>query len=91
MTNDAISADRIVADALRHALSNIERLRACKDLPIHLFIILRAILVSGGTALSKFKGPFRMENGHLKRPFSLATALLCLTFEGREAVAHGLV
>ena len=76
----------VVAETLQDALSNIERLRACKDLRIHLFMILRAILVSDETALGKFKWLFRLENGHLETPISLATALLCLTFEGREAV-----
>ena len=83
MTNDVSSADRSVADTLKHALSDIERLRTYKDLQIHLFTILRAILVSGEAAL---KGSFQIPNGHLERPISLATALLCLTFEGREAV-----
>ena len=83
MTNDVSSADRSVADTLKRALSDIERLRTCKDLRIHLFTILRAILVSGEAAL---KWSFQIANGHLERPISLATALLCLTFEGREAV-----
>ncbi len=86
MTNDVPSANRMIEETLQHALSNIERLRACKDLRIHLFMILRAILVADETALGKFKGPFRIENGHLETPLSVATALLCLTFEGREAV-----
>ena len=86
MTNDVSIADRGVAETLQHALSDVERLRACKDLRIHLFMTLRAILVSDEAALGKFKGFFRIENGHLEEPISLATALLCLTFEGREAV-----
>jgi RNA polymerase sigma-70 factor (ECF subfamily) len=77
MTNDPSSADLQVADALQHAFSDVERLRACKDLRVHLFSILRTLLASGS---------FRIENGHLERPVSLATALLCLTFEAREAV-----
>ncbi len=83
MTNDVSSADESVADTLKHALFDIERLRTCKDLRIHLFTILRAILVSGEAAL---KGSFQIANGHLERPISLAAALLCLTFEDREAV-----
>jgi RNA polymerase sigma-70 factor (ECF subfamily) len=86
MTNDVSIADRSVAETLQDALSDIERLRACKDLRIHLFMILRAILVSDETALRKFKGLFRIDKGHVETPISLATALLCLTFEGREAV-----
>ena len=86
MTNDVSIADLRVADALKQALSNTEQLRTCKDLRIHLFMILRAILVSGETALGQFKGPFRIKNGRLETPISLAAALLCLTFEGREAV-----
>ena len=82
MTNDVSSADRSVADTLKRALSDIERLRTCKDLRIHLFTILRAILVSGEAAL---KWSFQIANEHLVKPM-LATALLCLTFEGREAV-----
>ena len=85
MTNDVSIADRGVAETLQHSLSNIEYLRACKDLQILLFSILRAILISDETA-SEFKGLFRIENGHLETPDCLATALLCLTFEGREAV-----
>ena len=81
--DDVSSADRSVADTLKRALSDIERLRTCKDLRIHLFTIPRAILVSGEAAL---KWSFQIANGHLERPISLATALLCLTFEGREAV-----
>ena len=76
MTNDVSSADRAVADTLKHALSNIERLLTCNDLQIHLFMTLRTILVNGETAL----------NRHLESPISLATALLRLAFEGREAV-----
>lgn len=86
MTNDVSIADQGVSDTLEHALSNAEPLRTCKDLRIHLFTILRSVLVSAETALGKFKGPFQVENAHLKRPISLAIALLCLTFEGREAV-----
>ncbi len=86
MTNDVSLADRSVAETLQDALSNIAELRACKDLQIHLFMILRAVLVSDETALGKFKGLFRLEKERLEAPVSLATALLCLTFEGREAV-----
>ena len=39
MTNDVSSADLGVADALKHALFDVERLRTCKDLRIHLFMI----------------------------------------------------
>ena len=85
MTNDVSIADRGVAETLQHSLSNIEYLRACKDLRNLPFSILRTILVSDGPAL-KFKGHFRTENEHLETPISLATALLYLTFEGREAV-----
>ena len=42
MTNDVSSADRRVAETLKHSLSDIDRLRTCKDLRIHLFMILRA-------------------------------------------------
>ena len=42
MTNDVSSADRRVAETLKHSLSDIDRLRTCKDLQIHLFMILRA-------------------------------------------------
>ena len=42
MTNDVSSADRRVAETLKHSLSDIDRLRTCKDLRIDLFMILRA-------------------------------------------------
>lgn len=86
MTNDISIADRGVAETLQDALSDVERLRACQDLQIHLFMILRAILVSDETALGKFKGLLLIENEHIETPISLATALLSLTFESREAV-----
>jgi RNA polymerase sigma-70 factor (ECF subfamily) len=86
MTNDISIADRGVAETLQDALSDVERLRACQDLRIHLFTILRAILVSDETALGKFKGLLLIENEHIETPISLATALLSLTFESREAV-----
>ncbi len=84
MTNDIASADRAVADALEHVLSDTEQLRIRKALRLYLFMILRDILVSESAA-GKFKGPFQIEN-ELETPVSLATALLCLTFESREAV-----
>ncbi len=83
MTNDASSADRAVTETLKYALHHIERLGACKDLQIHLFIILRAILVK---CEAELQVSFWIENGHLERPISLATGLLSLPFEGREAV-----
>ena len=83
-------------ETLKHALSDIEQLRIRKALRIYLLMILRDILVASETAQGKskaisavydrLKGPFRIENGHMERPISLATALLRLTFEDREAV-----
>ncbi len=96
MTNDVSVADRGVVETLQHALCDIERLRIRKALRSYLLMILRDILVASETAQGKskalsavydrLKGPFRIENGHLERPISLATALLRLTFEDREAV-----
>ncbi len=85
MTNDIASADRAIADTLKHVLSDIEQFRIRKALHLYLFMILRDILASAESAAGKFKGPFRIEN-ELETPISLATALLCLTFESREAV-----
>ena len=96
MTNDASSADRAVVETLKHALSDIEQLRIRKALRIYLFMVLRDFLVASETVQGKskalsvvydrLKGPYWIENGHMERPISLATALLRLTFEDREAV-----
>ena len=97
MTNDVSSADRAVTEALEHALSNAERLRKRQALRVQLLTILRTILFIGDAARSKFrplpgicerlKIPFRSAgNGHPERPDSLASALLLLSFEDREAI-----
>ena len=86
MTNDIASADRAVVDALKRVLSETEHLRIRKALRLYLFMILRDILVSAESAAGKFKGPFRIDNEHPETPVGLATALLWLTFESREAV-----
>ena len=91
MTNDVSIGDRGVAETLQHALSNIEHLRACRDLRIHLFMTLRAVLVSDETALGKFKGIFRIENEYLETPISLATARLSSPSRAVRPSSHGLV
>ena len=97
MTNDISSADREVTETLKLALSN--RVLLCKHtgLRVQLLTILRNILVIGEAApgrlkalsaiYERLKAPFRIvANGHPERPDSLATALLRLNFEEREAV-----
>ena len=97
MTNDVSIADREVAEALQRALSHIERLRKRNGLRVQLLTILRSILVTGEAAPGKLrplaaiyerlKMPFRsMAARHPERPDSLASALLLLNFEDREAV-----
>jgi DNA-directed RNA polymerase specialized sigma24 family protein len=95
--NDVSSADREVTETLKRALSNIDGLCKCKGLRVHLLTILRNLLIDSERAPRKFKdlsatyerlkGPFRIaKDGHGERPISLASALVRLNFEDREAV-----
>jgi RNA polymerase sigma-70 factor, ECF subfamily len=97
MTDDLVSADREVTETLKRALSNSEALRKPTGLRVHLLTTLRNFLIDSEQAPRKFKGlsatyerlngPFRSANGgHGQRPMSLASALLYLNFENREAV-----
>ena len=97
MMNDVSSADREVTETLKRALSNIEGLCKRDGLRVQLLTILRNFLVDSELAPRKFKGlsaiyerlnrPFRNANGgDGKWPMSLASALLYLNFEEREAV-----
>ena len=97
MTDDVASADREVTETLKRALSNIEGLCKTHRLQVQLLRILRDFLIDSELAPRKFKGlsaiyqrlngPFRNANGgHRHRPMSLASALLYLNFENREAV-----
>jgi RNA polymerase sigma-70 factor (ECF subfamily) len=97
MTDDVASADREVTETLRRALSNSEGLCKRIGLRVQLLRILRNFLIDSELAPRKFKGlsatyerlkgPFRNANGGPgQRPMSLASALLYLNFENREAV-----
>jgi RNA polymerase sigma-70 factor (ECF subfamily) len=97
MTDDVSSADREVTKTLRHALSNSEGLCKRTGLRVQLLRILRNFLIDNELEPRKFKGlsaiyqrlngPFRNANGgHGQRPMSLASALLYLNFENREAI-----
>jgi RNA polymerase sigma-70 factor, ECF subfamily len=98
MTDDVSSADQQVTETLRRALFNSEGLCKRSGLRVQLLRILRNFLIDSELAPRKFKGlsaiyerlngPFRNANGgHGQRPMSLASALLYLNFENREAVA----
>ena len=98
MTDDVASADREVTETLRRALSNSEGLCKRTGLRVQLLRILRNFLIDSELEPRKFKGlsatyerlkgPFRNANGsgHGQRPMSLASALLYLNFENREAI-----
>ena len=97
MTDDLSNADRQVTETLRRALSNIEGLCKRSGLRVQLLRILRNFLIDSELAPRNFKGlsaiyerlngPFRNANaGHGQRPMSLASALLYLNFENREAI-----
>ena len=97
MTDDVSSADREVRETLRHALSSSEGLCKRTGLRVQLLRILRNFLIDNELEPRKFKGlsaiyqrlngPFRNANGgHGQRPMSLASALLYLNFENREAI-----
>ncbi|MGA9550474.1 MAG: hypothetical protein WBS14_22825 [Rhodomicrobium sp.] len=97
MTDDVASADQQVTETLRRALSNIERLCKRTGLRVQLLRILRNFLIDSELEPRTFKGlsaiyeclngPFRNANGgHGQRPMSLASALLYLNFENREAI-----
>ena len=95
MTDDVASADREVTETLTRALSNTEGLCKRGGLRIQLLRTLRNFLIDSELAPRKFKGlsatyerlkgPFRNANGG-QRPMSLASALLYLNFENREAI-----
>ena len=97
MTDDASSADQQVTETLKRALSNIEGLCKRAGLRVQLLRILRNFLIDSELEPRKFKGlsaiyerlngPFRNANrGQEQRPMSLASALLYLNFENREAI-----
>ena len=97
MTDDVASADREVTETLRRALSHIEGLCKRTGLRVQLLRILRNFLIDSELAPRNFKGlsatyerlkgPFRNPNGGQgQRPMSLASALLYLNFENREAI-----
>ena len=97
MTDDVSSADQQVTETLRRALFNSEGLCKRSGLRVQLLRILRNFLIDSELAPRKFKGlsaiyerlngPFRNANGgHGQRPMSLASALLYLNFENREAI-----
>ena len=79
------------------AFSNLERLQEGTDLRVELFTILRNVLVVSErshkkvdalpTIYERLKGPFRViSSGNAERSVSLASALLRIAFEDREAV-----
>ena len=97
MSDDVSSADREVTETLKHALSNIEGLCKSAGLRAQLLRILRNFLIDSeltprmfkglSATYERLKGPFRIANGrHRQRTMSLASALLYLNFENREAV-----
>ena len=97
MTDDVSSADQQVTETLRRALSNDEGLCKRTGLRVQLLRILRNFLIDNELEPRKFKGlsaiyerlkgPFRNANGLAgQRPTSLASALLYLNFENREAI-----
>ena len=97
MTDDVASADHEVTETLKRAFSNIEGLCKRTGLRVQLFTTLRNFLIDSEQAPRKFKGlsaiyerlngPFRNANGGQgQRPMSLASALLYLNFENREAI-----
>jgi RNA polymerase sigma-70 factor, ECF subfamily len=90
MTNNVSSADREVTETLKQALSNRERLCKSTGLRVQLLTTLRNFLIDSEQAPRKFKGLSAIYE-RLKGPFrkgsmSLASALLYLNFEDREAV-----
>ena len=97
MTNNVSRAHHGVTETLKRALSNLERLQERTDLRVELFTILRNFLVVSErshkkvdalpTIYERLKGPFRVISlGYAQRSVSLASALLHIAFEDREAV-----
>ena len=97
MTDDVASADREVTETLKRALSNSEGLCQRGGLRVQLLRILRNFLIDSELEPRKFKGlsatyerlkgPFRnADGGQGQWPMSLASALLYLNFENREAI-----
>ncbi len=85
MTNDVSSADREVSETLKRALFDREELRTCTSIRVQLLTILRNFLIDSERAPPKFERRIA-KGGRGERPMSLASALLRLNFEDREAV-----
>ena len=97
MTNDLYKADHEVEETVKRAMSIMDRMSKRADLRVQLLTILRGFLISaalrrrrdfiGSPAIyEKLTSPFRIGNGHSDEPLSLASALMYLDFEDREAV-----
>jgi DNA-directed RNA polymerase specialized sigma24 family protein len=97
MTNDVSCADREVEETLKRATSIMDRMSKRSDLLPQLLMILRSFLIGSeqrhrydfttqSAMYEKLNSPFRIGNGHSKIPLGLASALVCLDYEDREAV-----
>ena len=97
MSNNVSRAHHEVTETLKRVLSDLERLQKRTDLRVELFTILRNFLIVSERApkqvdaltaiYERLKWPFRViSRGYAERPVSLASALLCVAFDDREAV-----
>ena len=97
MTNNVSRAHHGVTETLKHAFTNREGLCQGTGLRVQLLTILRNLLVASEPAshmvdpfpaiYERLKAPFRIiSGGRAKSPASLASALLSLAFEDRDAV-----
>jgi RNA polymerase sigma-70 factor (ECF subfamily) len=97
MMNDLYKADHEVEKTLKRAMCSMDRMSGRSDLRVQLLTILRSFLIGGEHRLRKhftaspaiyerLNSPFRIGNRHSESALSLASALVCLNFEDREAV-----
>jgi RNA polymerase sigma-70 factor, ECF subfamily len=97
MTNDVNKADREVEETLKRAMSIMDRMSKRADLRVQLLTVLRSFLIGSERShlrqftmlpatYERLNGPFRIGNGHSEGSLSLASALLYLDYEDREAV-----
>jgi len=97
MMNDLYKADHEVEKTLRRAMSITGRMSGWADLRVQLLTILRSFLIgsehgprrhltASPAIYERLNSPFRIRNRYSESSLSLASALICLDFEDREAV-----